>query len=106
MRTAFKKKTLAEWEAELGDLDICWGRVQSLNEVLDDPLFRERKMVIEIEGQDGQKSRTLGIPVKLSDTPGAVRTPPADFGANTAAILEELGYTPEEIKTLGEKGAI
>jgi crotonobetainyl-CoA:carnitine CoA-transferase CaiB-like acyl-CoA transferase len=106
MRTTFKKKTLAEWEVELGDLDICWGRVQSLNEVLDDPLFRERKMVIEIEGQDGQKSRTLGIPVKLSDTPGAVRSPPVDFGASTAAILEELGYTPEEIKTLGEKGVI
>jgi crotonobetainyl-CoA:carnitine CoA-transferase CaiB-like acyl-CoA transferase len=44
--------------------------------------------------------------VKLSDTPGAVRTPQVEFGESTAAILGELGYTPEEIKTLGEKEVI
>lgn len=106
MRTTFKKKTLAEWEVELGDLDICWGRVQSLSEVLDDPLFRQREMVVEIEGQDGQKSRTLGVPVKLSDTPGAVRTPPVGFGESTAAILGELGYDEDKIRELSEKEVI
>ena len=106
MRSTFKQKTLAEWEAELGDRDICWGPVQSLAEVLDDPLFRERGVVVEIEGQDGRKSKTLGVSVKLSDTPGAVRTPPVDFGESTAAILGELGYTPEEIETLEEKEVI
>ncbi len=106
MRATFMKKTLAEWEVELGDLDICWGRVQSLAEVLDDPLFRARDVVVEIEGQDGQKTKTLGVPVKLSDTPGAVRTPPVDFGASTAAILEELGYTDADIRELQDKKVI
>jgi crotonobetainyl-CoA:carnitine CoA-transferase CaiB-like acyl-CoA transferase len=41
--------------------------------------------------------------VKLSETPGSIRTPPVDFGESTTAILEELGYTQEEIKTLKEK---
>ena len=40
LRNAFKQKTLDQWDAILGDLDICWGRVQSLPEVLEDPLFR------------------------------------------------------------------
>ena len=106
MRTTFKNKTLDEWETVLGELDICWGRVQSLTEVLNDPLFIQREMVVEIEGRDGSKSKTLGIPVKLSETPGTVRTPPVDFGASTAAILGEMGYTPEEIKSLGEKKVI
>jgi crotonobetainyl-CoA:carnitine CoA-transferase CaiB-like acyl-CoA transferase len=106
MRSTFKKKTLAEWENELGDLDICWGRVQSLAEVLDDPLFRERQVIVEIEGQDGQESKTLGVPVKLSDTPGAVRTPPVGFGESTAAILQELGYDEEKIRELSEKGVV
>ena len=35
MRTAFKKKTLAQWETELADLDVCWGRIQNLKEVLE-----------------------------------------------------------------------
>jgi len=106
MRSTFRKKTLAEWEATLGDLDICWGRVQSLAEVMDDPLFRERQMVVEVTGQDGKKSKTLGVPVKLSDTPGSIRTAPVGFGESTAAILGEIGYTPEEIQALAEKGVI
>ena len=106
MRTAFKKKTLAEWEAILGDHDICWGKVQSLSEVLDDPLFREREIILDIDNQDGKSSKALGVPVKLSETPGSVRTPPVDFGESTAAILEELGYSKEEIAALEEKEVI
>ena len=106
MRATFRKKTLDEWEATLGDLDICWGRVQSLSEVLDDPLFREREMVVEINGPDGKKTKTLGVPVKLSDTPGSVRTAPVGFGESTAGILGEIGYTPEEIDALAAKEVI
>lgn len=106
MRRAFRRKTLDEWEAVLGDSEVCWGRVQSLSEVLEDPLFQSREMVIELETRSGQKSKTLGVPVKLSDTPGSVRTPPPEFGQNTAAILKELGYTEEEIEALREKDVI
>ena len=104
MRHAFKQKTLDEWDAVFGDKDICWGRVQSLSEVLEDPLFRQREMVVEIEGNDGKTSKALGVPVKLSDTPGAVRTPPVGFGESTSEILQELGYTPNEIKQFEEDG--
>ena len=106
MRTAFRKKTLDQWESFLGDLDICWGRVQSLNEVLLDPLFQEREMVVDITARDGKTTQTLGVPVKLSDTPGSVRTAPVGFGESTADIVRELGYTLDEIKALEEKEVI
>jgi len=106
MRKTFKQKTLDEWDAILGDLDICWGRVQSLSEVLEDPLFRQREMVVEIKGKDGKPSKTMGVPVKLSETPGAVRTPPVEFGESTHDILQELGYSNDEIKAFEEKGVI
>ena len=106
LRAAFRKKSLDQWESTLGNLDICWGRVQSLSEVLLDPLFQEREMVIDINGRDGKKTKTLGVPVKLSDTPGSVRTAPVGFGESTADILGELGYTPEEIEALEGKEVI
>ena len=106
MRKTFKQKTLEEWDAILADLDICWGNIQSTKEVLEDPLFLERETVVEIEGKDGKKSKTLGVPVKLSETPGSVRTPPVDFGESTGAILKEFGYSGENIKEFEEKGVI
>jgi len=106
LRQTFKQKTLDEWDAILADLDICWGKIQSTKEVLEDPLFLQRETVVEIEGKDGKKSKTLGVAVKLSETPGSVRTPPVDFGESTAAILEELGYTQEEIEALAAKEGI
>lgn len=104
MRTTFKKKTLAQWETELADLDVCWGRIQNLKEVLEDPYFREREMVVDILQKDGEASKTLGVPIKLSETSGAIRTPPVGFGESTVSILEELGYTENQINSFAKKG--
>jgi crotonobetainyl-CoA:carnitine CoA-transferase CaiB-like acyl-CoA transferase len=104
MRNTFKKKTLAAWEAELADLDVCLGPILNLSEVLQEPLFREREMVVDIQQPSGEKTTTLGVPVKLSETPGSVRTPPVDFGENTISILLELGYSKDQIKAFEENG--
>ena len=74
--------------------------------MLEDPLFLERETVVEIEDKDGKKSKTIGVTVKLSDTPGTIRTPPVDFGESTASILQEMGYTEEDIKEFEEKGVV
>ena len=106
MRATFKKKTLAEWDAELADLEICYGRVQTFSEMLADPLFREREMILELAGRAGEKKPAIGVPVKLSETPGSVRNAAVDFGESTGAILKELGYTEEEITLLAKKDVI
>jgi len=106
MRSTFKKKTLDEWNTELADLEICWGRVQTFSEVLDDPLFRKREMILELQGKAGEKQAALGVPVKLSDTPGSVRSAAVDFGESTPALLQELGYSEKEIKQFTETEVI
>ena len=106
MRSTFKKKTLDEWDAELADLEICWGRVQRFSEMLKDPLFREREMILELQSSAGDKKAAIGVPVKLSETPGSVRSAAVDFGASTISILRELGYSEKEIRKFVESEVI
>ncbi len=106
MRKTFRSKTLAEWETEFDGLDICYGPVKHLDEALQDPQLKSREMILEIETGAGKKTSAIGIPVKLSETPGSVRTPPVRFGQNTRAVLSEFGYTENEIEELAKKGVV
>jgi crotonobetainyl-CoA:carnitine CoA-transferase CaiB-like acyl-CoA transferase len=106
LRAVFRQKTLGQWESEFGDLDICWGKVQNLEEVLKDPLFREREMVVDLEGKDGKTTPVIGVPVKLSRTPGKVRTPAVGFGESTIPILREIGYAEDDIAAFQKKGIV
>jgi crotonobetainyl-CoA:carnitine CoA-transferase CaiB-like acyl-CoA transferase len=82
---------------------VCWGRIQTLKEVLEDPFFRERKMVVAMSQKNGKETATLGTPIKLSETPGSIRTLPKGFGESTVSILREIGYTKHQIKSFAEK---
>lgn len=106
MRHQFKQQTLLQWEQEFSGLDICWGPVKTLDEALEEPLFIERQMVVDLTDANGKQIKMLGVPVKLSDTPGSVRTRPPEFGENTDAILKQLGYSDEDISDFSQKGII
>ncbi len=102
MREKFREKSLWEWEREFEGLDVCVSPIRTVAEAMQDPLFNMREMV----AQSDQPTPALGVPVKLSETPGAVRTAPVAFGENTDRILRDLGYDEAEIKALREKGVV
>src|SRR6056297_2647502 len=76
MREKFRSKSLAEWEDELAGLEICWAPVRTPDEALASELFKERQMVVELSYPDAKPRKALGIPVKLSQTPGRIKTSP------------------------------
>jgi len=106
LRETFRQKTMAQWEAEFSQMDVCVSGINSLKEVLTEPLFREREMVVELTGANGHPEKALGVPVKLSQTPGAVRNASIGFGADTESILHEYGYTTEQIRQFTEADVI
>ena len=74
------------------------GPVLELDAVVDHPHTRHREMVVEQDGYRG-----FGTQVKLSRTPGGVRTVPQAFGAATRRVLEAAGYSPADIDALIEE---
>jgi CoA:oxalate CoA-transferase len=68
--------------------------------VFGDPQLAAREMIAELEHAAAGPLKLLGIPVKLSDTPGAVRRPAPLLGQHTEEILREAGFTGSEIEAL------
>jgi crotonobetainyl-CoA:carnitine CoA-transferase CaiB-like acyl-CoA transferase len=106
LRTIFKGKPLADWDMELSGIEVCHAAIRNIDEVVRDPFFLERGMVVEHLREGGGTIKTFGIPVKLSETPGAFRTHPAGFGENTRDILKELGYGEEQIDAFYADGVV
>jgi crotonobetainyl-CoA:carnitine CoA-transferase CaiB-like acyl-CoA transferase len=102
----FAKKSVDEWVEELGGRSVCAAKVQNITEVLEDPHILAREMVHEFPEDSGKQPPVLGIPIKLSDTPGRIERLPARFGQHTTEILKEMGYQDEAIKALQEKGTV
>jgi crotonobetainyl-CoA:carnitine CoA-transferase CaiB-like acyl-CoA transferase len=106
LQARFRERTMAEWVAELADLDICFGPVATLAEAIDDPQVRHRGMMLETEDARGVRRRTIGNPIKLTDTPPSLRTPPPSLGEHTDAVLTGLGYSPGDVAALRERGVV
>ena len=102
----FKSKTRDEWFEILTKADICVGRMNTLAEVADDPQVRARKMVVEVDTPDGGKVKQVGISVKLSDTPGSIRSLAPQLGQHTDEVLGSLGYARDQIEKWREEGAV
>ncbi len=105
-RQLFRKKTADQWEDLLADFDVCSSRVQTLAETLNHPLFIQRQMVVSHQGRDGVLEKMLGIPIKLSETPGSLRTAPERFGESSTNVLLELGYSAEQVEAFRQKEII
>ena len=101
------RRTRQDWLARLGAAGVPCGLVRDLGELFADPQVAAREMVAEIEHRTIGPLRILGVPIKLSDTPGAVRTAPPTLGEHTDAVLrKDLGLTPEVIARLREQRVI
>jgi alpha-methylacyl-CoA racemase len=101
----FRGRTRADWLAFNDEHDAMIEPVLDLDEALDSELVRERRMVVELEQPRLGTVRQLGVPVKLSRTPGAAERPAPALGEHTDTVLREAGFGDDEIGALIESGA-
>jgi crotonobetainyl-CoA:carnitine CoA-transferase CaiB-like acyl-CoA transferase len=103
----FLERTRGEWQAFASEHDCCLEPVLDLDEALDSELVRAREMVVELEQPGADRPvRQLGVPIKLSRTPGGVQGPGPALGEHTDEVLAALGYSAEDVEALKESGAV
>jgi alpha-methylacyl-CoA racemase len=107
VRGIFKQRTREQWEAFAREHDCCLEPVLELDEALDSELVRAREMVVEIEQPGTERPvRQLGVPVKLTRTPGDhARLPGPALGEHTEEVLLAAGYSAAEVAELLQAGA-
>jgi len=102
----FKTRTRDEWWDILTRADICVGRMLTLDELESDPQVRARNMIVEVETGSGETVKQVGVSVKLSETPGSIRSLAPTLGQHSDAILADLGYSPQDVARWRADGAI
>ncbi len=95
-----------EWLEKFRGAEIPAGRINTVDEALNDPQTIARRMVVEIEHPLLGVARSIANPMKMSATPPSYRLPPPVLGEHTAAILKDLGLTAEEISTAQAEGVV
>jgi formyl-CoA transferase/CoA:oxalate CoA-transferase len=99
-------RTRADWIAALTAAGVPCGDVRDVHEALADPQVLARRMIEVVQHATAGPLKVLGIPIKLSETPGSVRTAPPTLGQHTDAVLRELDVPEDEIIDLRRQEVI
>ncbi len=101
-----RTRTTRDWLTDLDAAGVPAGPIQSIGEMAADPQTLAREMVVDLEHPVAGATKALGVPIKLSATPGNIRRPAPTYGQHTEEVLREHGFGPSEIEGLFASGAI
>src|SRR3981081_2179265 len=101
-----RTKPATYWLSALEEVGVPCGPVNNMLQALADPQTLARDMVVEVEHSSLGKVKTLGLPIKFSQTPGKVRSGAPLYGEPTSALFSAYGFGADEIAALQEEGAV
>jgi crotonobetainyl-CoA:carnitine CoA-transferase CaiB-like acyl-CoA transferase len=102
-----KTRSRRHWIERLTAAGVPCGSVRDLQELFDDPQIEARQMFTFVEHQTIGALKVLGMPVKLSDTPGVLRSAPPRLGEHTNAVLgRDLGLDAAAIAALRQQKVV
>lgn len=106
LKKLFLTKTRDEWFDQMWQKNIPITKVNRFSEAVEDPQLKHRQMVVEVNHPKLGPVKQIGIAIKLSETPGKVRTTGPTFGQHTNEVLLDLGYSQGEVAALRKAGAV
>lgn len=103
----FAEKTVEETIEALREAGVPCGPINDIGQALSEPQVLAREMVVDVDAPVAGPTKVTGVPIKLSETPGAVRTPPPALGQHTDEVLEAvLGMDEAQRIALREAGVV
>ncbi len=107
LQEVFLARSYEEWEGVLLPRGIPMGAINGIGEVVKHPQVAARGTLVEMDHPRAGKVRMVGAPVRLSETPGSVRSPAPTLGEHTDEVLRDvLGLPASDISALRSSGAI
>ncbi|NQW23497.1 MAG: CoA transferase [SAR202 cluster bacterium] len=100
LEETFTADTTSNWLKMLEKAGVVAGPIYDMAQVYKDPQVLARKMLVDLEDPDLGTIHNIGIPVKLSVTPGQIRTRAPLLGEHSAEVLLERGFSQSEVDEL------
>ncbi|MCU4709343.1 CaiB/BaiF CoA transferase family protein [Acinetobacter pittii] len=101
-----RQHSIDEVLQQLEKAEVPSGRIYSVADMVNDPHFNARDMLLSTELPDGQVVKMPGIVPKLSETPGQVKWRGPELGEHTESVLKQYGYQAEDIESLRVSGVV
>jgi formyl-CoA transferase len=99
-------RTVTDVMDQLAAARVPCGRVFTAKDIVEDPHYAAREMILEQPTRDGHTVKVPGIVPKLMGTPGRVRHSAPKLGDDTDAVMAEIGLTAAQIRALRERGVV
>ena len=102
----FQRRTSAEWLRRLEDIGVPAGPVLNIRQMHEDPQALARDMIVETTHPTAGQAKSIGLPIKFSETPGLVRRAAPLFGQHTREVLYDHSFSDAEVEQMAAKGVI
>jgi CoA:oxalate CoA-transferase len=100
MNNVLGSRPIAEWIDILDAVDVPCAPILARSQVFDEPQMVDNEMIASQDHPSSGRVTMVNVPVRLSSTPGCVRSPAPELGENTEDVLKNLGYADEQIDSL------
>jgi glutaryl-CoA transferase len=99
------QQTASVWLEKLAEAEIPAAPINTVEEAVNDAQTLARNMIVQLEHPALGVARSIGNPIKFSETPVSYRLPPPMLGEHTTTILQELGYSEAEVRAMSSSSA-